>query len=398
MASLLPDDMADVPAFTNQPSWSQPEEAADMFNPIDFMDNDEEVRQSKNDDEAAKYVDNDEEVRQSKDDDEAAKLVAAEKESKAKKTKNTALIIGAIFVVAAIAVGVGVGVGVGVSSSSSNSVPDPTAAPTLPPTPAPALVERDSMISLIQSRSASTTFTNSSSPQSQSLDWILSDPFSSDGLSDDRLVQRFALATLYYSMDGDNWDRGGWLESKNECAWNDNDFICSQESAVEGLRLFDDSLSGRIPIELGLLTQLTFFSLYDNQLTGSIPSELGLLTQLLEVYLETNQLTGSLPSEFGLLNQPTRVGLSGNELTGFIPSELGFLTQLTRLDLYTNRLTGSIPSELGLLTQLYVLELYDNELTGSIPPSFCSAIDYIHIDCLAIACACCRSGVTGGSC
>jgi ABC-type multidrug transport system ATPase subunit len=90
MASFLPDDIADVPAFTNQPSWSQPEEAAELFNPIGFMDNNEEVRQSKNDDEAAKHVDNDEEVRQSKNDDDAAKHVAAEKESKAKKTKKRA--------------------------------------------------------------------------------------------------------------------------------------------------------------------------------------------------------------------------------------------------------------------------------------------------------------------
>ena len=71
MASFLPDDIADVPAFTNQPSWSQPEEAAELFNPIGFMDNNEEVRQSKNDDDAAKHV-------------------AAEKESKAKKTKKRA--------------------------------------------------------------------------------------------------------------------------------------------------------------------------------------------------------------------------------------------------------------------------------------------------------------------
>ena len=49
------------------------------------------------------------------------------------------------------------------------------------------------MISLIQSCGVSTTFADSSSPQSQSLDWFLADPFCSGGLLDDRLEQRFVL-------------------------------------------------------------------------------------------------------------------------------------------------------------------------------------------------------------
>ena len=36
-------------------------------------------------------------------------------------------------------------------------------------------------------------------------------------------------------------------------------------------------LSGLIPIEIAMLTQLTYLSLMGNDLTGSIPSELGLL-------------------------------------------------------------------------------------------------------------------------
>jgi hypothetical protein len=73
------------------------------------------------------------------------------------------------------------------------------------------------MIALIQSRNSSTIFTNSTSPQNQALDWIYSDTYASGGLLDDCLVQRFALATLYYSTDGGNWSHGGWLASKNEC-------------------------------------------------------------------------------------------------------------------------------------------------------------------------------------
>ena len=293
--------------------------------------------------------------------EEIVARIAAEKELKAKKTKKALLITGAILVVVAIAVGVVIGV----SSSSSNSTPDPT--------PTPILSQRDSMISLIQSRSASTSFTNSSSPQSQSLDWVLSDAFSSDGLSDDRLVQRFALATLYYSTNGTYWDHDGWLNSTNECDGHDSDDVrCSSESMAEELHLYQDNLSGRIPIEIGLLTTLTTLRLGRNQLTGSIPSELGLLNQLTALHLWANQLTGSLPSELGLLNQ------------------------LNELYLSRNQLTGSLPSELGLLIQLNELSLYDNDLTGSIPSSLCSpALNAtIAIDCEdEIACTCCVSGV-----
>ena len=73
--------------------------------------------------------------------------------------------------------------------------------------------------------------------------WIeamLSDPFSSSsGLSDDRLVQRFALATSFGSTalaNGTYWDhRGGWLDSKNESDWDSNAILGPQESAVAHL-------------------------------------------------------------------------------------------------------------------------------------------------------------------
>ena len=183
-------------------------------------------------------------------------------------------------------------------------------------------------------------------------------------------MQRFALATLYYSTDGGNWSDGGWLESNHECDWGDSDdqfadLTCSQESAIQELNLFQDNLSGRIPIELALLTLLTHLELFSNQLTGFIPSEIGLLTQLTLLSLWQNQLMGSIPSEFGLL------------------------TQLMSLFLFNNELTGPLPSELGILTQLTELWLYNNELTGSMPSSFCSADLRPFIDCGEITCTCC---------
>ena len=147
------------------------------------------------------------------------------------------MIIGAILLVVAIlAVGVGVGVR---SSNTPASTPPPTPPPTTPNlTPAPTLAPgAPPMIALIQLRSPSTTFPNSVSPQNQALNWILSDTYSSGGLSDDRLVQQFALATLYYSTNGGQWMNhdGEWLKSTNECDWDSHDFYqsCFQESMVQ---------------------------------------------------------------------------------------------------------------------------------------------------------------------
>ncbi|KAK3279126.1 hypothetical protein CYMTET_12974 [Cymbomonas tetramitiformis] len=51
--------------------------------------------------------------------------------------------------------------------------------------------------------------------------------------------------------------------------------------SVGGVRsLFQNSLDGSIPTELGALTALKNLSLYENSLDGSIPTELGALAAL----------------------------------------------------------------------------------------------------------------------
>ena len=108
---------------------------------------------------------------------------------------------------------VGAVVGIVVSLQKSDS-PDPrtTDFPSASPT-----VSEGFMVELIQSRSPATSFVNSSSAQSRALDWMLSsDPYTLP-LEDTRLVQRFALATFWYSTHGATWSidhtnhsRVGW--------------------------------------------------------------------------------------------------------------------------------------------------------------------------------------------
>jgi hypothetical protein len=115
---------------------------------------------------------------------------------------------GVAFLIACV----GAVVGIVVSLQKSDS-PDPrtTDFPSASPT-----VSEGFMVELIQSRSPATSFVNSSSAQSRALDWMLSDPYTLP-LEDTRLVQRFALATFWYSTHGATWSidhtnhsRVGW--------------------------------------------------------------------------------------------------------------------------------------------------------------------------------------------
>ena len=71
---------------------------------------------------------------------------------------------------------------------------------------------------------------------------------------------------------------------------------------VTELRLGGLGLNGRIPTELGSLTNLQYLNLSDNQLTGGIPTELGNLTNLQSLYLGGNRLAGCVPD--GLRDVP----------------------------------------------------------------------------------------------
>ena len=123
------------------------------------------------------------------------------------------------------------------------------------------------------------------------------------------------------------------------------------------------------------IEETTNLNLGWNQLTGEIPSEIGILTNLTHLYLYSNQFTGQIPEEIGNLTNLETLSLGDNQLTGEIPSEIGDLTNLTSLDLSDNQFTGLIPSEIGQLTNLTGLYLSDNQLTGLIPEEICNQGD-----------------------
>ena len=173
----------------------------------------------------------------------------------------------------------------------------------------------------------------------------------SQAQSDEVRATHKALVALYNSTDGDNW--------KNNTGWDTT-------RVPQGMGDFTSWYG--LSVSSG--KQLVGVSLYKNNLTGKIPPELGTLSNLKELRLGGNQLTGELPAELGNLSNLWSLTLNSNQLTGEIPAELGNLRNLISLGLDTNQLSGELPPGLGNLKNLKWLFLHWNQMMGEIPRSF----------------------------
>ena len=254
---------------------------------------------------------------------------------------------------------------------------------------------------LVQSRLSSISFDSPTSPESKALDWMVNvDEFDHTTVSDDRLVQRFAVVAMVYGMRFEG--QGHMPNAKPVCMWEYKDyvtFLCDgMTDVLHEIEIFGDwSENTFLPVSIGLLTSLTMMGLYENNLVSTIPSEIGLLTHLTRLEATRSGLIGTIPTEIGLLTRLTGLILYGNKFTGTIPTEVGTMTRLKNVGVSNNKLTGTIPTEIWKLTNLFSLELYGNQLSGSIPASTCPARGHVSIDCDKITCSCCTND-SGGSC
>lgn len=203
----------------------------------------------------------------------------------------------------------------------------------------------------------------------RALEWLLEDDQSGISLNEDssELQERFGLATLYFSTNGKGWiNRENWLSPNSVCIWIG--LSCDDATnSVIALTFNANNLQGKIPGELGKLSQLRIMNLQQNSLTGSLPSGLGLLTNLGTLNVYSNAFIGSIPTEFGNMQSLSDLVLWQNKLQGSLPSEMGKLLQLTNLDLAENGLQEALPTELGRLLSLRKLFLDNNKFEGSLP-------------------------------
>jgi hypothetical protein len=98
----------------------------------------------------------------------------------------------------------------------------------------------------------------SSTPQHKALAWLAGDA-NLTSYSEQKKIQRYALATLYYSTNSGGWRRNDtWMSDADVCGqWfqNDNTTInCTSAGAVSTLDLDENNLVGMIPAEIGMLS------------------------------------------------------------------------------------------------------------------------------------------------
>ena len=267
------------------------------------------------------------------------------------------------------------------------TTPTPSSSPTQAPTMFSFFVQ-----SLLPSFSQDAIYSNPNSPQARALEWVVNDPnFTS--YQEWRVLQRFALATIFYATEGETWyNATHWLSyNVSECEWfspSSSSFFClggingspiqqtqcslsfgwedyplyeGDTGRFQSLSLPSSGLKGSLPAEVGLLTSLRIFDLSNNKLKGSIPSSIGELTSLQDVRLNANMLD-SIPSELGLLSNMTQLNLGNNQINS-LPNMMGQWTALKHLYMEENNIGGSLPSELGLMTSLDKLHLFRNKLS-----------------------------------
>ena len=192
---------------------------------------------------------------------------------------------------------------------------------------------------------------------------------------------RAALVAIYRNTDGPNWKQnGGWLSDAPIGEW----FGVTTDGNGRVIRLDLDTnwLDGKMPPQLGNLSNLRTLSLRANRLSGKIPPGLGNLSFLRVLDLSQNQLSGHIPSELTNLLNLRSMALSQNRLSGEIPPQLGNLSRLEGLELAQNKLSGEIPTQLGKLSYLTYLSLYENRLRGSISPQLgnLSVLAYLRLN------------------
>jgi Leucine rich repeat len=283
-----------------------------------------------------------------------------------------------------------------VAPSSKAPVVAPATSVTAAPSPSPgeSLTPRLDGETLLPGWSWDVIQRDGDSPQWKAWEWMQMSR--TEEYSNERLIQRYAIATFYYAtrpnydaggvptrwlQSGDNstieseatdqGDADGWLDpDTSECTWYDG-IACNANEVVDFFTFQSSNLHGSVPAEMGLLSKLLSFDLGANPtLRGTIPTQLGLVTDLVGLDLHACDLTGAIPTELGLMTNllwMTLASQGGTGLSSTIPTELALMTKLQHLRLQENQLTGQIPPILSNMVSLLTLVLRQNLLTGYVP-------------------------------
>lgn len=186
-----------------------------------------------------------------------------------------------------------------------------------------------------------------------------------------------ALVALYNSTNGQVWNNK-WDLTQPVVSW---DGITLTEGRVTDVRLINNGLDGRLPDELGNLSELKLLYIGSNpKLVGEIPASLGNLSKIEQIQIFRNSITGTIPNTLFGLTSLTDFGVGGNRLSGTIPSSIWSMTNLKLLYLWGNDFSGSLSEDIGNLTNLERFQVSSNpNLSGAIPSSIGNLTEIINL-------------------
>jgi len=298
------------------------------------------------------------------------------------------------------------------SPTTTTPTVSPSFAPTAFPTSSPTHISQTEGAAALLRQLNATNLTittvaddyEGTSPPSKALAWLLLDP-SLELMPDQEKLQRFVLATLFYSTEGEQWENSdNWMGYRsNECIWwmTEGFDACNSDNDLTGLSVTNNQLNGTLPLEVSLLANtLSALDISRNGLTGTVPVDWGALTQLRHLNISHNQISASnatssngslvfwppelsklenlkeMDASFNNISAPFpalllaqkglhELNLQSNRFWGTIPKEI--TRGLTHLDISSNALEGPLPTEMGRLTNLCHLDLSRNNISGTLP-------------------------------
>lgn len=280
---------------------------------------------------------------------------------------------------------------VSLSATSSSSDSTPPISETPAPTTSPTMAPTPYVIDGLWPETIEAIANDPESPQAQAYAWVNQDPWKAN-YTNNRLMQRFAMATFYYATGGStHWkENPHWLSYNiSECLWfsrldevwfpgYDGVDACRYERGSgagieEGEELlvlapWNNGLNGELPPEIGLLSSLIVADVRQNlQLRGTLPTEIGLLTSVEDLDVGEGAMSGTVPTE--ILSCTKLIILSGDSaaFTGTIMSEIFSFPQLSQFWFPNNGFTGTMPTQVGLATDLRAMAVNRGQMTGTLP-------------------------------
>ena len=146
-----------------------------------------------------------------------------------------------------------------------------------------------------------------------------------------------------------------------------------------GCTMHGDGFTGRLPDNIGNMTELRLLCLGGNRLKGQIPRSISRLNKL--YYLDLRNTPGMMHghlSDLFSISSLKILSVSGVKLIGEMPSMLP--ANLQSLVLPGNSISGKFPEIIPGINNLSELNLANNELTGDIPGQLLLLPDIKMID------------------